>query len=308
MRIVTFTPKSSPSSSPRARRAAARRRARAELRRRRRRLGGRPAARLVRSRRRVAAEGAADPRPARRQHGACRDAAARVGAGAGAISRLGPPVPRPGKLICIGLNYKDHAAESNMPVPKSPVTFSKYVDLGHRPEHSRSCCRRRRRRWTTRRSSPSSSAAAPSTSRSSKAWDYVLGYMNLNDVSARDLQFADGQWQRGKSCDTFAPMGPAIVTARRRRQSARAADPPAAERHDAAGLVDRPADLRHRPHRVVPVADRDARAGRRDRHRHAARRRLRAEAAGVSQAWRRRGSRGRGPRRAVQSRGGRSSV
>jgi len=45
-----------------------------------------------------------------------------------------------------------------------------------------------------------------------KAWDYVLGYSNLNDVSARDLQFADGQWQRGKSCDTFAPIGPAIVT------------------------------------------------------------------------------------------------
>ena len=46
-----------------------------------------------------------------------------------------------------------------------------------------------------------------------RAYDYVLGYTNLNDVSARDLQFADKQWQRGKSCDTFAPMGPAIVTA-----------------------------------------------------------------------------------------------
>ena len=45
-----------------------------------------------------------------------------------------------------------------------------------------------------------------------RAFDYVLGYMNLNDVSARDLQFADGQWQRGKSCDTFAPMGPFILT------------------------------------------------------------------------------------------------
>src|SRR5207237_10910024 len=45
-----------------------------------------------------------------------------------------------------------------------------------------------------------------------KALDYVLGYTNINDVSARDFQFADGQWQRGKSCDTFAPMGEAIVT------------------------------------------------------------------------------------------------
>ena len=46
-----------------------------------------------------------------------------------------------------------------------------------------------------------------------RAYEHVLGYTNLNDVSARDLQFADKQWQRGKSCDTFAPMGPAIVTA-----------------------------------------------------------------------------------------------
>jgi len=125
--------------------------------------------------------------------------------------KLGPPVPRPGKLICVGLNYRDHAAESNMAVPKSPVTFSKYVTsvVG---EHA--------------------SIALPAVSSQvdyeaelavvigrrakhvpiERAWDYVLGYTNLNDVSARDLQFADGQWQRGKSCDTFAPMGPAIVT------------------------------------------------------------------------------------------------
>ena len=125
---------------------------------------------------------------------------------------VGPPVPRPGKLICIGLNYRDHAAESNMAVPKSPVTFSKYVTsvIG---EHQ--------------------SIVLPSVSSQvdyeaelavvigrrakqvpvERALDYVLGYTNLNDVSARDLQFADGQWQRGKSCDTFAPIGPAIVTA-----------------------------------------------------------------------------------------------
>lgn len=124
---------------------------------------------------------------------------------------LGPPVPRPGKLICVGLNYKDHAAESNMAVPKSPVTFSKYA---------------------TSVVGPGAAIRLPAVSsqvdyeaelavvigRRAKhvsveaAWDHVLGYMNFNDVSARDLQFADGQWQRGKSCDTFAPMGPAIVT------------------------------------------------------------------------------------------------
>ena len=124
---------------------------------------------------------------------------------------VGPPVPRPGKVICVGLNYKDHAAESNMAVPTSPVTFSKYVTsvIGERvpivlPAASSQV--------------DYEAELAVVIGRRAKhvpierAWDHVLGYTNLNDVSARDLQFADGQWQRGKSCDTFAPMGPAVVT------------------------------------------------------------------------------------------------
>ena len=124
---------------------------------------------------------------------------------------VGPPVPRPGKLICVGLNYRDHAAESNMAVPKAPVTFSKYVtsvigehvpivipavssQVDYEAELAVVIGRRAKRVPVER------------------AWHHVLGYTNLNDVSARDLQFADGQWQRGKSCDTFAPIGPAIVT------------------------------------------------------------------------------------------------
>lgn len=122
------------------------------------------------------------------------------------------PVPRPGKLICIGLNYRDHAAESNMPIPERPVVFSKF---------------------STAVIAPGEPVILPATStqvdyeaelavvigRRAKnvsanlAFDYVLGYTVFNDVSARDFQFADGQWQRGKSCDTFAPMGPKIVTA-----------------------------------------------------------------------------------------------
>ena len=122
------------------------------------------------------------------------------------------PVPRPGKLICIGLNYRDHAAESNMPIPERPVVFSKF---------------------STAVIGPGEPVVLPDTSTkvdyeaelavvigrrakkvsASRALDYVLGYTCLNDVSARDFQFADGQWQRGKSCDTFAPMGPTIVTA-----------------------------------------------------------------------------------------------
>ena len=122
------------------------------------------------------------------------------------------PVPRPGKLICIGLNYRDHAAESNMPIPERPVVFSKFA---------------------TAVLAPGEPVVLPTTSTQvdyeaelavvigrraknvscSRALDYVLGYTCFNDISARDFQFADGQWQRGKSCDTFAPMGPTIVTA-----------------------------------------------------------------------------------------------
>ena len=126
--------------------------------------------------------------------------------------RLLAPVPRPGKLICIGLNYKDHAAESNMTLPESPVTFSKYSTAVTHPaapvylpaasdqvdyEAELAVVIGRRAKHVPRE----------------RAFEHVLGYTNLNDVSARDLQFADKQWQRGKSCDSFAPMGPAIVTA-----------------------------------------------------------------------------------------------
>jgi 2-keto-4-pentenoate hydratase/2-oxohepta-3-ene-1,7-dioic acid hydratase in catechol pathway len=122
------------------------------------------------------------------------------------------PVPRPGKLICIGLNYRDHAAESNMAIPTQPVVFSKF---------------------STAVIAPGEPVVLPATSEqvdyeaelavvigrrakevsAARALDYVLGYTCFNDVSARDFQFADGQWQRGKSCDTFAPMGPTILSA-----------------------------------------------------------------------------------------------
>ena len=121
------------------------------------------------------------------------------------------PVPRSGKIICIGLNYRDHAAESNMLIPEKPVVFSKF---------------------STSVIAPGEPVVLPSTSQqvdyeaelavvigrraknitADRACDYVLGYTAFNDVSARDFQFADGQWQRGKSCDTFAPMGQTIVT------------------------------------------------------------------------------------------------
>jgi len=122
------------------------------------------------------------------------------------------PVPRPGKIICIGLNYRDHAAESGMEIPKSPVVFSKFSSCAIGPnepivipdgstqsdyEAELAVIIGRYARNVTREN----------------AMDYVFGYTNFNDVSARDFQFADGQWQRGKSCETFAPMGEFIATA-----------------------------------------------------------------------------------------------
>jgi len=121
------------------------------------------------------------------------------------------PVPRPGKIICVGLNYRDHAAESNMPIPEKPVIFSKFTtgviapgEAVVLPPASQQVDYEAELAVVIGRRAKNTSA--------SRALDCVLGYTAFNDVSARDFQFADGQWQRGKSCDTFAPMGPKIVT------------------------------------------------------------------------------------------------
>ena len=121
------------------------------------------------------------------------------------------PVPRPGKLICIGLNYRDHAVESKMAIPENPVVFSKFTSAVIAPgepvvlPHA------------TKQVDYEAELAVVIGRRAKnvaadRAYDYVLGYTALNDVTARDFQFGDGQWQRGKSCDTFAPMGQTIVT------------------------------------------------------------------------------------------------
>ncbi len=121
------------------------------------------------------------------------------------------PVPRPGKVICIGLNYRDHAAESKMPIPERPVVFSKFATAVIAPGEpvvlpagSEQVDYEAELAVVIGRRAKNVSA--------NRALEYVLGYTAFNDVSARDFQFADGQWQRGKSCDTFAPMGPKIVT------------------------------------------------------------------------------------------------
>lgn len=122
------------------------------------------------------------------------------------------PIPRPGKIVCAGLNYRDHAIEGGLAIPESPVLFAKFSSavVGHgEPVVLPS---------TSRRIDYEAELAvvigrrARAVSRDA-ALAHVLGYMNANDVSARDFQKRDGQWARAKSCDTFAPMGPWLVTA-----------------------------------------------------------------------------------------------
>jgi 2-keto-4-pentenoate hydratase/2-oxohepta-3-ene-1,7-dioic acid hydratase in catechol pathway len=128
------------------------------------------------------------------------------------------PIAFPPKIICLGLNYVDHAAETNAAVPDEPVIFMK--------PH-------------TTIIGPNENIVKPSFVKkldyegelaivmgrkaknilASQAKNYIFGYTILNDVSARDFQFKDGQWTRGKSFDTFAPTGPCIVTANQLRDT-----------------------------------------------------------------------------------------
>lgn len=121
------------------------------------------------------------------------------------------PLFRPRNVLCIGLNYKDHAAEGGVPLPEKPVMFAKLTSCITGPgaaivlppdtpevdfEAELAVVIGRRCR------------SVPAA----KALDYVAGYTCLNDVSARDFQRGDGQWVRAKSQDTFGPMGPYLVT------------------------------------------------------------------------------------------------
>lgn len=125
---------------------------------------------------------------------------------------LSAPVPYPGKIVAVGLNYSDHAMESGAKEsPKSPLIFAKFPN---------SIC------------GPGDAIVLPAGDAkvdyeaelgvvigkrgkaiaAQNAYEYVAGYLPLNDVSARAWQFADKQWVRGKSCDTFCPIGPYLVT------------------------------------------------------------------------------------------------
>jgi len=127
-------------------------------------------------------------------------------------AKLRAPITKPNKITCIGLNYADHAREQGIEPPKAPIFFLK---------SNNALC------------GPGDAIKLPPNSEKvdyeaefavvigkrghripeSEAHKYIAGYTILHDVSARDMQFSDNQWYRGKSCDTFAPTGPWIVTA-----------------------------------------------------------------------------------------------
>ena len=122
-----------------------------------------------------------------------------------------PPVLRPEKIICIGLNYRDHAAESKMEVPKEPVIFNKFNNalVGAAgpvilPDNSAQVDYEAELAVVLGRKARHVPA--------DKAMDCVAGYTLMHDVSARDWQFRTGQWVSGKTFDTFGPCGPVLVT------------------------------------------------------------------------------------------------
>jgi 2,4-diketo-3-deoxy-L-fuconate hydrolase len=124
-------------------------------------------------------------------------------------ARFGRPDP---KIVCVGLNYRDHAGESKMELPKAPLLFGKFANtlcgdgepillpegIGHVDAEAELAVVIGER-----------ASRVPEA----KAFDVIAGYTCANDVSARDAQFGDGQWFRGKGMDTFCPVGPRIVEA-----------------------------------------------------------------------------------------------
>src|SRR5215475_3472677 len=126
--------------------------------------------------------------------------------------KLLAPISRPPRIICVGLNYRDHAMESNMEIPKVPTIFSKYATSVIGPGDTI-----RLPRNSTKPDYEAEFAVIIGKGGryiKAEAWpEHVFGYTNLNDVSARDYQMATSQWMMGKTFDTFAPMGPAIVSA-----------------------------------------------------------------------------------------------
>ncbi|WP_433257112.1 fumarylacetoacetate hydrolase family protein [Streptosporangium sp. CA-135522] len=136
--------------------------------------------------------------------------------GASATERLAGAVPvaplRPGKIVAIGLNYLDHIREAGMDKPERPLMFAKFPSVVIGPDEPIVIDGELTERvdWEVELAAVIGSPLRHVSPAETLAG--VAGYTVANDVSARDLQFADGQWTRGKNLDTFCPLGPVVVT------------------------------------------------------------------------------------------------
>ena len=126
--------------------------------------------------------------------------------------RLGPPITRPSKIICIGLNYIDHAKETNAAVPAEPIVFFKSTSAIIGPNDDVVIPKNSvKSDWEVELAVVIGERA--SYVDEAEAMDYIAGYCLHNDLSERAFQLErGGQWVKGKSCDTFAPIGPVLVT------------------------------------------------------------------------------------------------
>jgi len=127
-------------------------------------------------------------------------------------TRLGPPICRPSKIICIGLNFRDHAAESKMEIPKEPVIFFKATTSLVGPDDPVVIPKNATKvDWEVELAVVIGKKAL--YVRKHQALEHVAGYVLHNDYSERDFQFErGGQWVKGKSADSFAPLGPFLAT------------------------------------------------------------------------------------------------
>ena len=123
-----------------------------------------------------------------------------------------PAVPNPGKILCVGLNYRKHAAETGMAEPEFPVLFSKFNNAIAAPNEAIPL----QADWQRVDYESELGVVMGRKARCvsvEQALDYVLGYCNMNDISERALQMRSGQWLLGKTLDKFLPLGPYVVTA-----------------------------------------------------------------------------------------------
>lgn len=124
---------------------------------------------------------------------------------------LGVPVPSPMKIVAVGLNYRDHAAETGTPIPVSPPLFAKYAN-SLLPDGGLIVVPKATKQPDYEAELGVVIGQRARRVRPDDALRYVAGYCCINDVSARDLQMETGQWMRGKAIDTFMPCGPWLVT------------------------------------------------------------------------------------------------